>query len=209
MLHYYARKFFSPICLSPYEDNDKEDSQSTIHVMSVSDELKNVPSVLLVQVYRWNSMDPVVQKKVNVNVLALSAVQIYTAQTEELLAGKCTRNECFINVQLLTPDGSLLGPSNQLFLTTFKSANLRRAIVEISDVTQDSRYHFTLQLSSDHIAAFVWLEAYGIRGRFSDNGFLMYSSPVNLTFFAWDDVTLESLKKSLTVRSLMDIYDII
>jgi len=65
---------------------------------------------------------------------------------------------------------------------------------------------FSMTVTSDHVAPFVWLEAKGIKGRFSDNGFLMYTSNVNLTFYAWETVDDVTLRKSITVKSLMDVY---
>ena len=65
---------------------------------------------------------------------------------------------------------------------------------------------FTVSVTTNAIAPFVWLEAYGIKGRFSDNGFLMIKPTMTLTFFAWESVTPSELKQSLTIKSLMNIY---
>lgn len=46
-----------------------------------------------------------------------------------------------------------------------------------------------------------------IPGVWSDNGFLMTSSSVTLTFTPWTDgVTVSSLKKSVEAKSLYDMY---
>ena len=65
---------------------------------------------------------------------------------------------------------------------------------------------FTVSISTNAIAPFVWLEAYGVKGRFSDNGFLMIKPKVTLTFYAWQPVDAVTLRKALTVKSLMDVY---
>lgn len=65
---------------------------------------------------------------------------------------------------------------------------------------------FAIFLSSNEIAPFVWLEAPGISGRFSDNGFLMICKKKVLKFFAWEDIKADQLKNALTVKSLMDVY---
>ena len=65
---------------------------------------------------------------------------------------------------------------------------------------------FTVSITTNAIAPFVWLEAYGVKGRFSDNGFLMIKPTMTLTFYAWQSVDPSTLKQSLTVKSLMDIY---
>ena len=65
---------------------------------------------------------------------------------------------------------------------------------------------FMIQLETNAVAPFVWLEASGIRGRFSDNGFLLMEASKNVMFYAWEPVDVQKLQTSLTVKSLMDMY---
>ena len=66
------------------------------------------------------------------------------------------------------------------------------------------QFNITLQTSA--IAPFVWLDAYHVMGRFSDNGFLMVHPQKVVTFYAWEGVNTDSLKNALSVKSLMNIY---
>lgn len=79
-------------------------------------------------------------------------------------------------------------------------------LFQISGVKENDHRSYVITLSTDFPAPFVWLEAYGIRGRFCDNGFLMFEETKSVTFHAWEATDLVSLKNSLTVKSLMDIY---
>ena len=65
---------------------------------------------------------------------------------------------------------------------------------------------YDIVITTDVPAPFVWLEAYGIKGRFSDNGFLMYTNSKTVKFYSWEQTDLKTLKKSLSIKSLMDIY---
>lgn len=65
---------------------------------------------------------------------------------------------------------------------------------------------FTVTLTTDAIAPFVWVDAYKVKGRFSDNGFLMIQKTITLTFYAWEKVNVDVLKAALSVKSLMNIY---
>ena len=66
---------------------------------------------------------------------------------------------------------------------------------------------FQITLSTNQMATFVWLEAYDIKGYFSDNGFLWVEDLTrNVTFSAWQDVTEEDLLSAITVKCLADIY---
>ena len=65
---------------------------------------------------------------------------------------------------------------------------------------------FTVSLTTDNIAPFVWLEATGVKGRFSDNGFLLLSASKSFTFYSWEMTTAKELAASLSVKSLQDVY---
>ena len=66
---------------------------------------------------------------------------------------------------------------------------------------------FEVTLTTNNMAAFVWLEAVDIKGYFSDNGFLWVDSiSLTLTFTAWQDVTEGDLQAAITIKSLADIY---
>ena len=75
-------------------------------------------------------------------------------------------------------------------------------------VGQKSNSEFSVHLTTDHIAPFTWLDATGLRGRFSDNGFIMVQSKMIVMFYAWESgITSDVLQKAITVRSLMNIYE--
>ena len=79
-------------------------------------------------------------------------------------------------------------------------------VVSVTPVPKDSTT-FSILLSSTEIAPFVWLEAEDISGRFSENGFLMLQKKKIIKFHAWENVKADKLNSSLTVRSLMDVYN--
>lgn len=63
---------------------------------------------------------------------------------------------------------------------------------------------FSVSINTSAISAFTWIDAIGIQGRFSDNGFLMTSPDMTLTFYAWQTVTADDLMSAITVTSLYD-----
>ena len=75
--------------------------------------------------------------------------------------------------------------------------------VELSNEFLSGPYtaSFTLRLVTDHVAMFVWLEAAGVSGRFSDNGFLMAEAAREVRFLAKQWVDVEELRESLTVTA--------
>ena len=120
---------------------------------------------------------------------------------------QCTRETCFIFVTL--DPNSDEAPSNVLLLSNFKSValkGLKPAFVEIVAVTKIDNLRYGVDLKSDAVAPFVWLEARGVPGWFSDNGFMMMHDRKMLVFNAWEDVEVETVRASMRVRSLMDMY---
>ena len=70
---------------------------------------------------------------------------------------------------------------------------------------QLSSRQISVTLSSEAVAGFVWLEAPGLRGRFSDNGFLMAEPTTTVVFIGRGDVTVEELRAKLEYRSFADV----
>ena len=63
-----------------------------------------------------------------------------------------------------------------------------------------------IALRSTSIALFVWLDAVGFSGRFSDNGFLMVTPNASVRFHSWTKISsLDQFESSLTLRSLTDV----
>lgn len=68
---------------------------------------------------------------------------------------------------------------------------------------QDDIYVFVLQTTA--IAPFVSLDVGSIKGRFSDNGFLMTEKKKMVVFYPWEPTSVEELESSLILTSLLDI----
>lgn len=64
-----------------------------------------------------------------------------------------------------------------------------------------------IDIHSTAIAVFVWLDAPGFSGRFSDNGFIMVRPDVSVMFHSWTKIeNLGQFEASLSVQSLADVY---
>lgn len=228
MLHYFSRKFFASKLISPYFDN-----KDLLNVAFVVDEIpvtenrlaKNftlslVPSLqkkvtrdrilsgmLYVQLYKWKSRKPLKTWMKNY-ALNKTADIIYQIPLQTILKeGGCQqKSQCFLYFYTKSITSR---PSSWLPLGRFKPGiGIPFAKIKIVRVTANPKQSgtFSITLSSDKIAPFVWLEAPGIRGRFSDNGFLMILRKKQIKFFAWENVNAKTLKAVLTVKSLMDVY---
>ncbi|XP_053192231.1 beta-mannosidase [Scomber japonicus] len=201
MLHHFAQNFFAAVLPVGFEDDD------TLFIYAVSDLSHDLKLRAAVSVYSWSDLDPVC--KLNSDLLLVpggSAVVIFKQPVAALLAGcgNCTRFTCLLTFHLEDSEGQQ-GPTNHHFLCSLKDAQgLRRPRIKAK--IQKDKTGYAVNLLSSSVAPFVWLDARGIPGRFSSNGFLMVSRNMTVSFNAWRPISFEELFTSLTVTSLTDVY---
>lgn len=220
MLHYFAKQFLAPLLISPTQEGDNIQVYVVLDQISTSVQrhpqtgqiqFKPVHSsgttgTLYTQMYSWDNMTPLRTWSHNYN-LQKTTEMVFQADVNTMMsdAGCIRTKNCFLYFHLGDP---VNGPTNWFPLSTFKDAiGLKNASVQvesIKEVVPNRQYNITLSTSA--IAPFVWLEAYQVMGRFSDNGFLMVLPKKVITFYCWTDVTVDSLNFALSVKSLMDIY---
>lgn len=73
---------------------------------------------------------------------------------------------------------------------------------EAANTTEEKSNVHEIDLTTDGIALFVWLSAGKIRGRFSDNGFVMTERQIRVTFTSDLSVTSDQLRSNLTATCL-------
>uniref|UniRef100_A0A669QB31 Beta-mannosidase n=1 Tax=Phasianus colchicus TaxID=9054 RepID=A0A669QB31_PHACC len=101
-------------------------------------------------------------------------------------------------------EDGLQSPMNHHFLSSLKDAvGLEKTQLSATVSQQDDVYIFDLQTTA--IAPFVTLDVGNIKGRFSDNGFLMLERKKVVIFYPWEPTSVEELEKSFTLTSLMDV----
>ncbi|XP_068084134.1 beta-mannosidase [Anabrus simplex] len=208
MLHYYAREFFAPVIVSPYLSVDK-----AVHVVVVNDLLHEVISMSVqVSVGRWDQLGlPQPRTLVNFEMQAESSEEVFTQDLDSFLevSGCPNVEQCYAVFSIVSnePGESQIGFDNVLYLTPLQDAvGLSLPNITVTDVTGPIDGVFTVRLTTDHVAPFVWLETSRIAGTFSENGFLMADANRTVLFrpFARSaNITANELRSSLTVHSLL------
>eukprot|EP00106_Octopus_bimaculoides_P007539 XP_014774981.1 PREDICTED: beta-mannosidase-like [Octopus bimaculoides] len=226
MLHYYSKKFFSPVLISPYFVNEKmlyinivvdsipikehrrPDGSLEMVPLNISKNKNSVlTGILHVELYNWKNRTPVKSWTQKYSLNKTSDVVLKIPGSEIVDHKKCSLKSCFLSFSL-DSEGSV--PTSWLPLGRLvPSGGIPFAKIKITKVVAVSGRNntFNITLQSSDIAPFVWLEATGISGRFSDNGFLMIKANKSVEFYAWQNVHVDQLKTSLTVKSLMDVYE--
>lgn len=201
MLHYFARNFFAAVLPVGFED------EGVLHVYAVSDLSHDAVLTAVVTVRSWADVDSACTLKSSGRLVpAGSAVDVFQQPVATLLAGcgHCTRFSCLLTFHL-EDGGGQQGPTNHHFFSSPKDAQgLHRPNITAKVHKDQAGYHITLRSAA--VAPFVWLDVGDIWGRFSSNGFLMASRNRTVTFHAWRPTSVAELSRSLTVRSLRDVY---
>lgn len=212
MLHYFAKRFFSPVLVSPYIDQGYMSTSLKIYV--VNDLRRQFEDVRVnVLVYRWSSLTPVRSLEIALPVALPNetSLHVFTGTTADLWSStNCTDVTCFVRCSLKDQSGSSLGPDNYVLPKPPKSiAGLQNATLKVTNVSgpspaADGTKTFELTLVTDNVALFVWLSSHDVSGQFSDNGFIMSQPTMTLQFDTREGVTSEELAAKITVQSVSD-----
>ncbi|KAM8916124.1 beta-mannosidase isoform 3-T4 [Spinachia spinachia] len=204
MLHYFAQNFFAAVLPVGFEDG------GALFVYAVSDLSHDLKLAAVVSVYSWSSLEPVCTLKSDaVPVTGGSAATVFQQPVSALLAacGNCTRLTCLLTFHLEDGGGGQQGPANHHFLCKPKDARgLQRPNITATVRQLQAGYVFGVALRSASVAAFVWLDAGDVPGRFSSNGFLMVTRNRTVVFHAGRHTGAAELAGSLVVTSLRDVY---
>lgn len=65
---------------------------------------------------------------------------------------------------------------------------------------------FEIELTSNNIALFVWLELGKLKGRFSENGFHILQGKKKIILHAMEALTPNVIKEHIYLKSLSDVY---
>lgn len=192
--HYFARKAFNDLLISPIAEND------TLNVYIVSDRLKPTKGTLDIRVMDLKG-NVVYEKKEKVTAPANASRIQFTAPLASVLGGRST-NEVFVNARF-TENGNGETVTNNYFLTRFKNIDFPKATIRMTSQPAAGGYDVTVE--SDVFARGVFLSIDGIDNFFSDNYFdLLPGEPV--TIHVTTSLDKASFDKQLKSESLADAY---
>jgi beta-mannosidase len=194
-LQFYARRFYSEMLVSPYEQN----GQLQFHI--VSDRPRATASQLKVSVLDFAGHE-LWSKKESITVAPLSSKSYLAVPTGTLLAGK-DRKDVFVLAELLV-NGAVVS-SHEYFFEPHKNLSLTKPQINAEVVRTPKG--FTIALSTDTFARAVYLSAGRQAGRFVDNYFdLIPGKTLTTEFRSASRMTLAEFRKQLKIKSLADAF---
>ena len=193
--HYFARKAYRDILVSPIADEDGQ-----LKVQIVSDRHKACNGRLEVKVMKLTG-EVLNSYKRNVIVDANSSKALFSVPLDEALKG-VRKEDVFIHAVLLTDKGNS-NYTNNYFLVKQKEVNYPKA--QLATSVQPIEGGFEVTLSSDNFARAVFIATGEVNSSFSDNYFdILPGSSVKVEVYT--DLPLATFEKQLKVVSLSDEY---
>lgn len=211
MLHYYVRQMFASTLLTAWE----EDGHFRVAVVR-DDHRKEEMFQLQIDLFEWSSLKAIHSKKMNVKTKPFNVTLVFEEKADAFLksAGCTDRKKCLVTVRLVDQSGHLIASNFHLLDWPKNAVGLKKAKISVSSVKgpvtdEEGNYVFLITLTTDAIAPFVWIDfvdTFHYDGVFSNNGFFFIEPTVNVNFTTrYNTVTVESVRKSLLVKSIADV----
>ncbi len=194
-LQYYARRFYSPLLVSPRFNSGAID----LHI--VSDHSEPVRARLVVTLFNFDGRSLLTVGK-EVHISPLRGDPYMTVYVKELLGGHDPKDVFVLSELKLS--GRVVS-NNLHFFRPFKELTL--AAPRVTTDVAATRGGFKVTLTTDKLARAVYLSAPGPVGSFTDNFFdLIPGRPVAVEFRTRGRARLEDFRKGLKVRTLVDAF---
>lgn len=191
-LHYYARRFYQEVLISPYAENGE------VRIAVVSDRRTETKATLKVQLVRFDGKTLLEARK-QVTLAPMNSEVHWIFPQAGLLQGRDSRQV------LLSCELRLEGAraSSRFLFHDPKDLPLQPPTIEV--VTRSSGGRLFVRLQSSMFAKDVQLSLANGEGVFSDNYFdLLPADPVEVELKFVGGLTPQELKSGIRVRSLAD-----
>ena len=194
-LHYYARRFYSDILISPAVEND------TVKIYVISDRLQPIAAQLSVQFIDVNSAIPVSLRK-DITIKPQSS-RIYYSIPQEVWSRIVNPNTVYLYCSLM--EGKIPISENRLFFAPMK--DVRLPLPALKTDIKTSKNGFTIATTADKTARSVFLSAGNYDGFFTDNFFdLNPGQTKTVEFQTAGKIPINEFRSNLKVQSLVDAF---
>lgn len=194
-LQYYAKRFYSPVLLSPIVE------EKDLKFYVVSDLVAETKAVLNVELRDLDG-NKLYGTRQNVLIAPLRSQSYFSVAVGDLLKNRDSKN-VMVYCELLGLEGKVIS-SNEYFFEPAKSLTLPSP--QITSEVVKVRGGYKVMLTSDKLAKAVYLST-KTEGFFSDNYLdLLPDKPVQIELRTKSNIPLDEFRKQLKVRSLKDAF---
>ena len=193
-LQYYAKRFYSPVLLSPHVEAEK------VHFYVVSDLPRPLKAIINVEL-RDLGGNKVEAFQRNISVAPLQSQSYFSVPVSQFLTNRDSKN-VMIYCELIV-NGKVIS-TNEYFFEPFKSLSLPAS--QISFDVARIRNGYKITLTTDKLAKAVYMST-KTDGFFSDNYFdLLPDKPIEVEFRTRLNIPLDEFRNQLKIRSLRDAF---
>jgi beta-mannosidase len=203
-LQYYARRFYSPILVSPHVEN------GSVKVYVVSDKTEAVPASLRVRLMDLDGK--VLLEDTHAIDVAPLASQVYLDWPLARLtqAGAADTSRVFVAAQLVSRDGSEIAPRNLIYIAPTKAVHLKPAVLNVDlkavpAKTEAGTNSYVVTVTSPVLARDVYLSFGASDAKLSDN-YIDILPGEAATITVSSNASLSELKAQMKVVSLTDAF---
>ncbi len=194
-LHYYARRFYGDLLVSPHEENGQ------IDFYVVSDRTSATRAHLNITLMDFEGHTLTRMSK-DIDVATLQSSSYFSLAENDLLKGRDS-SAVFVYCELLV-EGKQVS-SNEIFFRPFKDLTLPKP--QIATSVRRTRGGFTIAFKTDKFAKDVYVSVENESGTFSDNYFdLIPGKIVEIEFRPGTSIALNEFRRRLRIRSLADAF---
>jgi beta-mannosidase len=196
-LHYFARRFYAPILVSPHLENEN------INFYIISDKSQTVHSRL--KIIALDFKGTIYSKSEQQVVIQPNESSVYHSIAKKDLSDRMNLGESFIYCCLADENDSIIS-ENSFFFELPK--NLKLTQPDIKHKIAKTADGFTLSLSSKILARSVILTVAGIEGHFEDNFFDLYPGQTReICFNTKSKISDKDFKKSCSWITLFELME--
>ena len=194
-LHYYARRFYNDILISPSIEN------GIINFYVVSDRVNNTEAKLSIYLFEFNGNS--LKSIINDIKIAPLKSDIYFSMKENEILNGFDLSKIFLYCEL-EENGKIISSNTYLFDLP---KNLNFPKPEITTTIATNQNGVMIELESKNFAKCVYLSTDKYDGFFTDNYFdLIPNKKVAIEFKSNSKINLEVFKKDLKIISIVDAF---
>ncbi len=201
-LHYHAKRFYAPLAVMAVPSDG---NATNVEVWAVNDFGVPVKAEAAVEV--WEFAGRKVETVVLAGELPPRSARLLGQFPAARFVGAGEAGQRFLELVLTAEvGGQAQRHRNEWYFDVFKRCELGTAAVDAIPAERGGRW--TVTLTTDKPAFFVWANVPGMRGEFDDNSFTLFPGrPVTLTFTPKEaGAQFEDFARRLTVRHLRQTY---
>ena len=206
VLHYMARRFFSPVQTVMY----RTDKNAPLELHFISDLPCKLAVNVIVTLRRLSDGKPLKKWPFSFNVEDATSkkLDIPNLYTDVKARTSLPINECFLTLETTAKSTATVYRHEDVFcLDVWKHCNLPATQITLTDVKKLTDGSLKLSIESTAPAFYVWLAvADDQAGRFSDNAFSMLTGKMQLTYRPGIKMSPSEFRKSLSICDLRNSY---